>query len=76
MTEFKDPSKVITDLVFQNFQLKAELREYKENMKCIANRFYCIGGFMNDYQCKLPKKVLKDLINLRQYIVDDNGEDL
>lgn len=66
-----DYEKIITDLTFHNFKLKEELREYKENMKCIGNRFYCIGGFCNDYQGKLTKKIRRDLNSIRQYIIEE-----
>lgn len=62
---------VIKDLTFDNWKLREQLRDYEVTINMIKSKLFCIGGFFNDYRAKIPKRIWKDLVDIRHIVGED-----
>jgi hypothetical protein len=54
-----ETTEMIADLTKENYLLKKELKEYKDNAKRVKKMLVCIGGPLNDNYHQYNKDQLK-----------------
>lgn len=70
-----ETTEMIASLAKENYLLKKELKEYKDNAKRVKNMLVCIGGPLNDNYHQYNKDQLKIFHTIENILNDLSYEE-
>mgnify|MGYP003347382800 CR=1 FL=1 len=71
----RETTEMIAGLTKENYTLKKELKEYKDNAKRVRNMLVCIGGPLNDNYHQYNKDQLKIFWTIDRILNDVSYEE-